>query len=276
MTALDISSPCQRWRERRGTYRPAGEPIDTKRLGVELIAERDAKTFITTHHYSGTYPAARLRVGLLRTAPFRKPELVGAAVFSVPMAPRAILHYTGQSQGVELGRFCLLDDIAANGETWFLARAFKLLATSIPDVKFVLSYSDPIPRQALDGSLVLPGHVGTVYQAANARYLGRSSARTLFLQPDGRNLSERALCKLRAEGSGADYAYAQLLAAGAPRRIAGESGAEYVRRALAEGPFRRFRHPGCHVYGFIINGTHAQRRAMMTAHETHPYPKKAA
>jgi len=51
---------CQRWRERRDSYRPAGEPIEAARYGVELIdRDRDAAAFVSRHHYSGTLPAAR-------------------------------------------------------------------------------------------------------------------------------------------------------------------------------------------------------------------------
>jgi hypothetical protein len=275
MTTMNAMPQCQRWRNGRASYRLAREPIDTSRYGVEPIEERLAKPFIVANHYSGTYPAARFRAGLFRTVPFRKSELVGTAVFSVPMAPRAILHYTGQPKGVELGRFCLLDDVEANGETWFLARAMRLLSTALPDLRAVLSYSDPIPRHALDGTVVLPGHVGIVYQALSALYMGKSSARTIFLRPDGRTLlSERALCKLRADDSGADYAYAQLLAAGAPPRQQAEAGAAYVQRALREGPFRRFRHSGCHAYLWAL-GSHVERKAITAQRPALDYPKAA-
>lgn len=55
---------------------------------------------------------------------------------------------------------------------------------------------------------------------------------------------------------------------GAPRRRPGESGSEYVRRALAEGPFRRVRHPGNFVYVWPLAPTVAA--ALPPAL---PYPK---
>lgn len=46
-----ITSISQRWRDRRGTYRPAGEPIDTRRYEVAAIADdRTAKAFVVRHH----------------------------------------------------------------------------------------------------------------------------------------------------------------------------------------------------------------------------------
>jgi len=42
----------QRWRERRESYRPAGEPINPSLYEVaELAGDREAKEFILAHHY---------------------------------------------------------------------------------------------------------------------------------------------------------------------------------------------------------------------------------
>ena len=52
----------QRWRERRESYRPAGEPINPGLYEVaELAGDREAKTVILAHHYSVSYPSARVR-----------------------------------------------------------------------------------------------------------------------------------------------------------------------------------------------------------------------
>ncbi len=71
----------QRWRERVGSYRPAGEPFDP--CAHEVVAIPDdttAKRFVVEHHYSSSYPAARWRFGL-----YERGALVGVAVYSVPM-----------------------------------------------------------------------------------------------------------------------------------------------------------------------------------------------
>lgn len=244
---------CQRWRHRRDSYRPAGEPIDPSRYGVEPIAtEAEAKAFVVQHHYEGSHPAARVSVGLYRARRWFTPELVGVAVFSVPAQAASLPCWTGTSAGVTLGRFVLLDDVPANGETWFLARAFRALTVEKPDVRAVLSYSDPVARRRLDGSVTTPGHVGTIYQAFNGRHLGRSKAETQWLDPEARVVSRRALSKIRNDERGAGAAYRRLLEAGAPPRRLGEAAAVYVRRALTEGPFRRVRHPGNLVYVWAV------------------------
>jgi len=55
----------QRWRLRRDSYRPAGEPVNPRLYEVvEVAGDREPKAFILTHHYSASYPSARFRFGL--------------------------------------------------------------------------------------------------------------------------------------------------------------------------------------------------------------------
>ena len=268
---------CQRWRERRGTYRPAGEPMDPARYGVEVIPDdATARDFVVMHHYAASMPAARLRVGLYRSrSRWFTPELVGVAVFSVPMSQAVIPAWTGlgPAHGVELGRLVLLDDVPANGESWFVARAFRAVEAELPDVQAVVSFADPLARAASGGQTITPGHVGTVYQALNARHTGRTRARWLTLGPDGRVVSERALSKLRRGEQGEAYVYQQLLLQGAPRRRPMESGADYVARALREGPFERVKHPGNLGYLWALGDRRQQRRVQQGFGAPLPYPK---
>lgn len=249
--------------------------MDPSRYGVELLDEATARSFVVRHHYSGSYPAARCRVGLYRTSGAGR-ELVGVAVYSVPAGPQVIgswlSHLEHPRHGVELGRFVLLDDVPGNGETWFLARSFTALRAELPEVRALLSFSDPVQRLAADGRLVMPGHVGTIYQAHNGRHLGRTTPRSMWLDREGQVVSERALSKLRTDDRGAAYAYQVLLAAGAPARQRGEGGRAYVNRALREGPFRRLRHPGNLAYAWPI-GARAERRRFDVALGGQPYPK---
>jgi len=237
---------CQRWRGRLDSYRPAGEPIDPRRYGVEVVDEAAARRFVVEHHYSASFPAARLCVGLHRAGA----GLVGVAVFSVPMQPRSVTRHAGQAPaaGVELGRFVLLDEEPANAETWFLARAFRALRREKSGVRAVVSYSDPLPRTDEAGREVKPGHLGIIYRAFNGRLVGRSSARTLVLARDGRVVSGRTLSKIRNGERGAAAGYETLLQMGAPRRMPGEADAAWVSRALRDGPFRRLPHPGNLAY----------------------------
>lgn len=252
----------QRWRAGRDEYRPAGEPIEVGRYEVAPIpGDAPAKAFVLAHHYSASYPAARRRFGLYRSG-----ELVGVAVFSVPANNKALSCLPGEAdESIELGRFVLLDDVPANGESWFLARAFELLRRE--GFVGVVSFSDPCARTREDGSLLFHGHVGTIYQATNAVYLGRSKAETLRLLPDGTVLHRRALAKLRRGDKGERYVRALLEEHGAPEPDHAEPHVQWVSRAV-QAVTRPVRHDGNHKYAWTL-----QRRDRRHLGDGLPYPK---
>jgi len=81
---MTTTTQTQRWNNGRDYWRPVGEVFDPARYGVEVISEdRIAKAFVERHHYSGSYPAARVRVGLFETTGYTAPELVGVAVTDI-------------------------------------------------------------------------------------------------------------------------------------------------------------------------------------------------
>lgn len=246
---------CQRWHHKRVSYRPAGEIFDPRRASVEPIEERDAKSFVEQHHYSASYPAARFRAGVFVKEPFQKERLAGVGVFSVPMNQKVIPAYfegLAPCEGVELGRYVLSDCLAANAESWSLARMKKLLREALPDVRGIIAYSDPVERRNEHGDLVKRGHVGTIYKATNAAYRGRSSPRTLWLAPNGACLADRMLSKVRLSETGERYAMERLAALGAPRRQLHEDGAAYVKRLKDEQWLRPVRHPGNHAFTWCV------------------------
>ena len=166
----------QRWCDGRTSYRPPTEPIKTAEYDVaEIPDDTTARRFITQHHYAHTCPAARFRVGL-----YRHGELVGVAVFSHPCSNAVLTNVFDAPvlTTVELGRFVLLDSVAGNGETWFLARAFELIRKK--GIVGVVSFSDPLQRRTASGDVIHMGHVGTIHQAHNGIYLGRGTARCIF------------------------------------------------------------------------------------------------
>jgi len=163
---------------------------------------------------------------------------------------------------VDLGRFVLVDDVPANGESWFLARAFELLRR---DVAGVVSFSDPMARTRANGDVVFGGHVGTIYQAFNAVYLGRARADTVRLLPDGRSFPNRAVQKIRKLEKGWRYAIAALVAAGADEPHGNvKAWLEHWLPRLT----RKIRHPGNHKYAWALDK--ALRRRLPASQ---PYPK---
>lgn len=267
-----MTPACQRWRGGRASYRRPDEPIKTLEHEVAPIDRETAKAFVLAHHYSASFPADRFRFGLFRGA-----RLVGVAVFSVPARDEVLTRvFPGPaSDAVELGRFVLLDEVAGNGETWLLARCLGQLRHA--GLRGVVSFSDPLPRATADGAVVMPGHVGTIYQASSAVYLGRARAEALLLLPDGRPVHRRALAKIRAGHRGWRYAVERLVAAGAPAPACLVAGVpdldelgRWVDRWLV-ALVRRVPHPGNHKYAFPLD--RATRRHVGPANPA-AYPKR--
>lgn len=252
----------QRWRERRESYRPAGETIIPRLYEVAKIdSDRESKDFILRHHYLGSYPSARFRFGL-----FTRGDLVGVAVFSHPCNDRVLTSVFPLSplESVELGRFVLLDSVPANGESWFLARAFEYLRKD--GLAGVVSFSDPVPRRATDGTLIHRGHIGTCYQATSATYLGKTARRTIRLLPDGTVFNERTVQKIRSGERGWQYAAALL------EKFGAEPASFDVRDNWLEAWLprltRSFRHSGNYKYAWPL-----QRGVRRFLPESVPYPK---
>ena len=187
-----ITDSCQRWELGREHRRPAGETIRTAEYEVTAIAGTDAKTFVEAHHYAGSCSPTAHPFGL-----FRHGTLSGVAVFG-PLASmnahRAVFPTLSPTEGVTLGRLVLLDGVPGNGESYFVARCFALLRAA--GIVAVESCADPEPRAARDGRRVHRGHVGTVYQSTNGRYVGKTNPATLRLLPDGTVFSNRSSGKV--------------------------------------------------------------------------------
>jgi len=262
---------CQRWQGGQHSWRHRSDGgFDRARYEVAPIAEADAKGFVVGHHYSGSYPAARIRFGL-----YCAEALVGVAVLSTPVASKVLTSvFPGLApsyESIELGRFVLVDAVPANGESFFLGQVFRLAAAQ--GIRGVVSFSDPVPRRAGDGRLVIPGHVGTIYQATNARYLGRGTARTLRLLPDGTVLNARSAQKVRSQEQGHEHIERLLVSYGARVMTRGEDPTAWLGRALIQAGTRCVRHAGNHRYAFVVGRTSTERRHVEMAMTARPFPK---
>jgi hypothetical protein len=112
---------CQRWNPGgiASWRQPRDGSFDPARYGVAPLGEEQARRFVTSLHYSRSYPAAVQRYGLFDLTP-ATPVLAGAAVLSVP-ASKAVLtsvfpHLEPYHESLELGRFVLADQVPANGD----------------------------------------------------------------------------------------------------------------------------------------------------------------
>lgn len=249
-----ITNRSQRWRDRRDRFIPAATVIDPEAYSVDVIdCIKTAKPFVLRHHYSRSFPASRLSIGLFRNARAGRSDLVGVATFSVPMNNAAITKHTGlgsHRSGADLGRFVLLDDVPGNGESFFLSRAFKHLRREKPEILSVISYADPMKRCSPSGHIIAPGHVGRLYAVAGALYRGRSAPRYETFTPDGQIFSERAISKIRNAETGHAYAADELIRRGAERPTSADK--DWLASLLKTGFFTRRRHNGNHIYAFPL------------------------
>ena len=251
----------QRWRDRRGTYRPAGEVIVTSHYEVvAALGWRAIRHFIQTEHYSGSVCQCS-RGFELRGA---GGVLVGAAMFGV-VSRQYRPHFGEKPAWLNLGRFVLADNVPGNGETWFLGRCFEQLRAE--GFAGVVSYSDPVARPDRSGRIVFAGHIGTIYQGHNGVFLGKSKPETKWLLPDGTVFESRAGNKVKAGDEGHGYAERLLRSHGAPAIEPGEDPAAWVAREKRE-LCRPFKHTGNLRYAWALG-----RRDRRHLPASLPYPK---
>lgn len=253
------TSRSQRWRDRRARWTDDTETVEPRRYSVDVVDEANARAFITEHHYLGTFPAAQLSVGMFG----RGAALEGVAVFAVPTTPSVITAHTGFADpqaGCVLARLILLDQVPQNGESHFVARAFRLLRAERPRIESVVSYSDPEA-----------GHVGRVYAALSAAHRAVTPPRTT-LQIAGVTISGRTLSKLRLGERGHAGAIDRIVALGAPKPAIGETPAQWLDRLVREHHLTRQRRRGLFAYCFELTRK-ARRRGRRLPRL--PYPRTA-
>lgn len=263
-----ITNTTQRWYGGRDIRRPAGEPIRTSEYEVASVATwAEVRDFVRTHHYAGEASSTAHHFEL-----YHHGNLVGVALFGPPASTNAHRAVWGdaltQKEAVTLGRFVLRDEVPGNGESWFGSRCFELLARR--GIRGVESCSDPEPRADIHGRLTFRGHLGTIYQALNARYVGKTNDASLHLLPDGSCLSNRSQSKLRGGEIGAQRPIVQLVRFGATPPRSDEdpiAWLKYWRGKIC----RTMRHRGCHRYLWTLS---RRDRWLLAAHEALPYPKE--
>ncbi|WP_328276133.1 Mom family adenine methylcarbamoylation protein [Sphingobium sp.] len=251
------TSRSQRWRDRRALWATDFRTIDTKAYSVDVIDHGIAGAFIAAHHYLPTYPAAQLAVGLYG----RRAALEGVAVFAVPATNAVIVKHTGfddPAKGCVLARLILLDTVPQNGESFFCARAFRLLRRARPAIEAVVSYSDPEA-----------GHIGRVYAALSGAHRGISRPRRIWHMGE-RTISERTLSKIRLGERGMGGAIDQLVGLGARAPLLRECPAAWLAGLQEQGVLASRRHRGLFTYCFELT---REARRQGQALPRLPYPK---
>lgn len=268
---------CQRWKDRRHSWRHVSEGgFNWRDYEVHsLPGEKQIKAYVVRHHYAASWPSASFRFGL-----FRAGNLVGAAVFGTPMQslvltntfPELTPFRKGVTDGsIELSRFVLNDEVPANAESWFLARCFETLPAG--GVHGVVAFSDPVPRLTDEGEMVMPGHVGIIYQASNASYLGVSTGSDHKLLPDGSVITRREVSKVRNREQGHAYVERKLIRLGVPP-VGQMDPKVWLKEALKDVGAKRVQGPGKFRYAFRLGNKRERTQIELGFPVLTPYPKK--
>ncbi len=253
----------QRWRDRRSQFVAGDTVIDPRRYAVDTIDHATARAFVADHHYLPRYPAAQVAVGLFGPGAGGTPSLDGIIVFGVPATGAVITRHTGftdPARGCVLQRLLCLPTVAANGESFFAARAFRLLRTARPSIEAVVSFSDP-----------QFGHCGCVYAALSGAYRGTTRPRTV-LRIAGETISERTLSKIRNLETGHAGAIDQLIRLGAPRPGSAEHPRDWLARCRRERILTPARQAGLFTYCFELT---PRARKHATSLPRLPYPRRS-
>jgi hypothetical protein len=150
-----------------------------ERYRVDAISLAEAREFFTKHHYCHTCGQAPAGIWGLFEGRF----MIGALMFQRPGSEATCSQVFGpeRKRGITgLHRLCILDVTPKNTESWFVARCMAALKQAKPFYEAILTFSDPSA-----------GHVGTVYQAANARYYGAGKSEKRYEAPDGSRRTRR-------------------------------------------------------------------------------------
>lgn len=245
-----ITDRSQRWRDRRSRFVTDDTVIDPRRYAVDVVAHDTARAFVADHHYLARYPAAQLAVGLYGPGRGGHPSLDGIIVFGVPASGAVITRHTGYAdpaRGCVLQRLLCLPSVAANGESYFTARAFRLLRQAKPSIDAVVTFSDP-----------QVGHCGCVYASLSGAYRGTTRPRTV-LRLGSETISDRTLSKIRNLEVGHAGAIDQLVRLGAPRPGTNEHPRAWLDRCRRDQVLTPARQAGLYTYCFEI--TRDARRA---------------
>lgn len=136
-----------------------------------------AKRVVAQAHYIGRLGSTSVRLGMEIGG-----ILAGVICFGTIPANNAasICGPDRRKQVLELTRLALYDWAPRNSESFLIARALAHLSIHRPDISILISYAD-----------ASVGHAGTIYQATNWVYTGKSTGDVLWQCDDGTTLHPR-------------------------------------------------------------------------------------
>lgn len=156
---------------------------------VEKLPQQRGREYIKNHHYSGGCSNSAMIWGLKDGD-----QILGAIAFATPISEntrKSILEdsdddnecwcnhidddHKFRSHVTELHRLYTDDNLPDGTESWFISKGLDALKDYKPKYWCVISFADSTE-----------GHIGKVYQAANAHYYGTGGAMFCYKDETGR------------------------------------------------------------------------------------------
>ena len=131
--------------------------LDKNRVVLRPINSSIAKDLIIKHHYSHTWPVAKLVLGL-----YVDEVLNAVIVYGHSATPRMAASLPSKNYW-ELQRLFSFDWAGKNTESFLIAESIRYIKNNHKEIDCLVSFADPDQ-----------GHVGTIYQASNWLYCGVS------------------------------------------------------------------------------------------------------
>ena len=141
-----------------------------KSMIVKEINKGDARKYISTYHYSKTFPDSTMYV----FAGFYGSEIAGIICYGMGASKNqytAIIPKIKKDEYLELTRLWSPDSMPKNTESKLIAESLKMLPLKY---KLIISFADPSQ-----------GHLGIIYQATNWLYCGMSNKGKCLITKDG-------------------------------------------------------------------------------------------
>jgi hypothetical protein len=147
---------------------------------VAPVSVSDVAEFARRYHYTGFEGSALWRWGLWNNA-----VLHGVVAYNLPTRSvcESVFGPDHFDKVWHMGRLVLSEDSPRNSESRLIGLSLKEIEKTRPGIWAVLTYADPSV-----------GHIGTVYQATNAIYTGRSDASSVryYIDKNGKRHGTRA------------------------------------------------------------------------------------
>jgi len=213
------------------TYKRIIGDIKPDDITMREVNLKLAKKLLTKYHYSHTWPNTSIVLGF-----YFRSKLLGLISYGVGANNNlisSICKGVRADEGFELVRLFAFDWAPKNIESFMIARSIEYIQENYPKIKILVSFADP--KQ---------GHIGTIYQAANWLYTGKSKD-DYFFRVKGKLMHPRTVSNYPKE-----------------------------KRIQLRNPKNRVLIEGKHRYVYFL-GSRKQRKSLRKAlkHQILPYPK---